>query len=170
VQFNQVANAPGETLAAFALRIRRTVDEQGTKNLIVDVRHNTGGNARLLNPLLRTLIHFETTRPDARLFVLTSRSTYSAAQIFINEVARLTNAIFVGEPSSSSPSFIGEDTTVVLPASGLAGSISSQYHQSDETDVRSWIAPDIPVPLCAKDYFVNRDPALETLRAIISAH
>jgi len=36
----------------------------------VDVRHNTGGNARLLNPLLRTLIHFETTRPDARLFVV----------------------------------------------------------------------------------------------------
>jgi hypothetical protein len=25
------------------------------------------------------------------------------------------------------------------------------------------------VPLCAKDYFANRDPALETLRAIISA-
>lgn len=169
VQFNQVTDTPGETLAAFALRVRRAVDEQGTKNLIVDVRHNTGGNAHLLNPLLRTLIHFETTRPDARLFVLTSRSTYSAAQIFINEVDRLTNAIFVGEPSSSSPNFIGEDTAVVLPASGLVASVSSRYNQSDPLDVRFWIAPDIPVPLCAKDYFANRDPALQTVRAILSA-
>jgi tetratricopeptide (TPR) repeat protein len=169
VQFNQVRDTPGETLAAFALRLRRAVDEQGTKNLIVDVRLNTGGNAHLLNPLLRTLIHFETTRPDARLFVLTSRSTYSAAQIFINKAGRLTNAIFAGEPSSSSPNFIGEDTPVVLPASGLVASVSSRYHQSDPLDVRFWIAPDIPVPLCAKDYFANRDPTLETVRAILSA-
>jgi len=167
-QFNQVADAPGETLAAFAGRLRRAVDEQGTQNLIVDVRHNFGGNAMLLTPLLRTLIHFETTRKDARLFVITGRSTFSAAQIFINEVDRLTNAVFVGEPSSSSPNFIGEDTVFVLPASGLAGSISSRYHQSEPTDFRSWIAPDIPVPLCAKDYFSNRDPALETIRAILS--
>src|SRR6185436_20624749 len=117
-QFNQVADAPGETLAAFALRLRRAVDEQGTHNLIVDVRHNTGGNAALLTPLLR-------------------------------------------------PNFIGEDTIFVLPSSGLVGSISSRYHQSDPTDFRYWIAPDVPVPLCADAYFSNRDPALETLREIL---
>jgi hypothetical protein len=166
-QFNRVADGPGESLADFALRLTRYLDEHPVQNLIVDVRHNFGGNGELLAPLVRALIHFETTRADARLFVITGRTTFSAAQIFIAQVDRMTNAVFAGEPSSSSPNFVGEETPLVLPYSKLAGSISSRFHQSDGMDRRMWIAPEIPVALSSEDYFANRDPVLDAVLTVI---
>jgi len=167
-QFNQVMDKPDELLSAFAERLRRSLQEQDTANLIIDVRHNNGGNAGLLMPLLRVLVAFDTAQPGARLFVITSRYTYSAAQIFINNVQRWTRAIFVGEPSGSSPNFVGEDTELLLPFSGVRGSISSRYHQSDGLDQRKWIAPRIPAELSSSDYFANLDPALDAILRLIA--
>jgi hypothetical protein len=165
--FNAVMDKPDESLAEFARRLQRTLGELRIRNLIVDLRNNVGGNGDLLVPLLRTLVHFDTSRTDARLFVITSRSTFSAAQIFITRLERMTNAVFVGEPSSSSPSFVGEDTPVILPYSGTAVSISSRSHTMDPSDRRQWIPPAIPVALTSRAYFANQDPALdEVLRAI----
>ena len=50
----------------------------------------------------------------------------------------------------------GEDTDVVLPWSGLGLSISTRYWQdSYPGDRRPWIAPDLPVPVRAADYFAG---------------
>ena len=110
---------------------------------------------------MQALVHFERQGGGRRLILLVGRNTYSAAQNFINDVERMTSALFVGEPSSSRPNFVGEDTEILLPYSGLAGSIGSRYFQdSDPLDVRIWIPPDIPVSLSSADYFGNRDPVL----------
>jgi hypothetical protein len=79
----------------------------------------------------------------------------------------LTHAIFVGEPSSSSANFIGEDVPVILPFSQEMVSISTGYHQGNASDPWVWIAPAIPVALSSKDYFANRDPVLEAVINVI---
>ncbi len=90
------------------------------------------------------------------------RNTFSAAQNFINRVERWTDATFVGEPSSSSPNFVGEENGIVLPFSRARGSLSNLYWQdSDPWDERPWITPDISVELTAEDYFGGIDPVLE---------
>ena len=110
----------------------------------------------------RTMIEFEMRSPDHRIFVLVGRNTFSAAQNFINRVERWTGATFVGEPSSSSPNFVGEENEIVLPYSRVRGSISNLYWQdSDPWDDRPWIAPDLPVVLTAQEYFQGVDPALD---------
>jgi hypothetical protein len=91
------------------------------------------------------------------------RYTFSAAQIFIAQVNRHTRTVFAGEPSSSKPNFVGEENQIVLPWSGAIGSISNRYHESIPGDNRSWIEPEIKVELSSKDYFANRDPALEAI-------
>src|SRR5579862_6974185 len=97
------------------------------------------------------------------------RNTFSAAQNFINQVEQWTDEIFVGEPSSSRPNFVGEDTEILLPFSGIQGSISSRYFQdSDPLDDRPWIAPDIPVALSSRDYFGGEDPVLRAALAHIA--
>ena len=79
----------------------------------------------------------------------------------------MTNAMFVGEPSGSSPNHVGEDSQLLLPHSGLAVGIASRYFQtSDPTDDRGWIAPDYLVPVLASDYFAARDPALDAAIAL----
>jgi len=128
----------------------------------VDVRHNNGGNNTLVRPLVRTMIEYEMRSPEHRIYVLMGRNTFSAAQNFINRVERWTDATFVGEPSSSSPNFVGEENEIVLPFSRVHGSLSNRYWQdSDPWDDRPWIEPDIPVVLSAEQYLAGVDPVLE---------
>lgn len=166
-QFNQVRDKEEESIAEFAGRLQEELTETGARSLVVDVRHNNGGNNGLLRPLIRTMIHWEVSDPDHRIYVLTGRNTFSAAQNFVNRLERWTDAVFVGEPSASRPNFTGESTNVVLPYSRLWVSISSRYWQdSDPGDERRWIWPQMPVRYTAEDYFAGRDPVLEAaLRA-----
>jgi C-terminal processing protease CtpA/Prc len=168
VQFNQVRDKEEESIEAFAGRIHETLASGDVKNLIVDVRHNNGGNNFLVRPMIRMMIAFEMASPEHRVYVLTGRNTFSAAQNFINRVDRYTDAIFAGERSSSRPNISGEENTLVLPYSGIRGSLSSRYWQdSDPTDHRQWIAPHIPVGLSSGEYFGNRDPVLEAVLEVI---
>ena len=167
-QFNQVRNADGESIADFAGRLKDSLRTIEPGNLIVDVRHNNGGNNSLVTPLLRTLVVFQEADAKNRIFVITGRNTFSAAQNFITFVERLTDAIFVGEPSSSRPNHVGEDGLFVLPYSGVRGSISNRYWQDGNPgDDREMIYPEVPVPPTADDYFANRDAALEAIFEIV---
>ena len=161
VQFNQVMNSGGESLAAFAGKLGTTLQNMNPRTVIVDVRHNNGGNLGLLPPLLNAFRSFEGARRDGRIYVLMGRNTFSAAQVFLAQMDRDTHAVFAGEPSSSRPNFVGEETEVVLPWSGAMGSISDEYHETIPGDTREWIEPDIKLTLSSADYFANRDPLLE---------
>jgi hypothetical protein len=81
---------------------------------------------------------------------------------------RITNAVFVGEPTGSSPNFTGENAEVVLPFSGVVANISNENHWSSFWgDQRPWVAPTIPVSMTAADYLSNRDPVLDAVSDII---
>ncbi len=166
LQFNQVMNGPDESLAAFARRLETALGERPPNLFVVDVRHNNGGNAELLLPLMAVLKTFESKQPAAKLVVITGRNTFSAAQIFISQVDRDTKALFAGEMSSSKPNFVGEENEVVLPWSKARGSISNRYHESIPGDRREGIEPDLKVEVSSADYFGNRDSVLDTVRRL----
>lgn len=170
-QFNQVRNMDdGPSIARFADTLRVALETTEVRTLIVDVRHNNGGNNGLLDPLLRALVWWEQDASGRRIFVITGRNTFSAAQNFITRLERLTDAIFVGEPSSSRPNFSGEETNLLLPYSKVRGSISNRYWQdSNPDDMRPWIPPTVPVTLSSKDYFSGHDPAMAAIFDILSS-
>ena len=163
-QFNRVRDTDDETIEAFAGRLHTALQAKDVNTLIVDVRHNNGGNNSLVTPLVRTIVAFDVADPEHRIVVLTGRNTFSACQNFINRLERWTDAEFAGEPSSSSPNFVGEETNLLLPFSRVRGSISTLYWQdSDPGDERAWIGMDFPVELSTKDYFAGRDPVLQAV-------
>lgn len=164
VQVNSVADAPDESLAAFARRVHDVLGESRARHLIVDVRHNNGGNNTLLEPLLQAIVDFGAA-PGHRVYVITGRATFSAAQNFINRLERRLPAMIVaGEPSMSSPNFTGEDHPVHLPFSGLTVSISNRYWQdSTPDDRRPWITPALRAELTSSDWLQNRDPVLDAV-------
>ena len=159
-QFNQVQNKDGESIRDFAAKLDAELKANKPRLLVVDVRHNNGGNSYLFPPLIRAFKEFESSQ-KGRIVVLTGRNTFSAAQNFISTIDRETNAIFAGEPSSSKPNFVGEENEVVLPFSGARGSISNRYHEMIPGDTRQWIVPDLEIRSASKDYFENRDLLLE---------
>jgi len=166
VQFNLVQQKKELTLMDFNLQLREAIKQSNSQNLILDLRFNSGGDGSLYPPMLKTLIEFEILNPEGKIFVLIGRGTFSAAQNLLSEITKFTNAIIVGEPSGSKPSFIGESGWFKLPYSGLI--IASQYHQTVKAeDYRKWIAPHIPVSLSSTDYFNGNDKALDTILEVI---
>jgi len=161
IQFNQVMDAPGQTLRQAGTDLGKDLMAKRPTRIILDVRHNNGGNSYLYPPIIDALIAWESVVPSGKLYVLTGRNTFSAAQNFIAQLDRRTRAIFVGEPSSSRPNFVGEENDLLLPWSGAIVSISNRYHENIPGDKRQWIEPDIRVDLSSRDYFANKDPVLE---------
>ena len=170
IQFNLVQQKEELTLMDFNLKLRENIKQSNSQNLILDLRFNAGGDGSIFPPMLKTLIEFEIINPKGKIFVLISRGTYSAAQNLLTEITKFTNAILVGEPSGSKPSFIGEAGWFKLPYSGLLGIVASQYHQTSKAeDHRKWIAPHIPVGLSSTDYFNGNDKALNVIMEVIKA-
>jgi len=171
VQFNQHIDTPQETLATFAERLGDHLAEKKPRSVILDVRHNTGGEGHLGDPLVDVLERYRAA--GGRVFVITARSTFSAAQIFISKLDVRVGPVFAGEPSGSRPNFVGEDNFVKLPWSGATAGIASRYHETIPGDKRQWIEPSIRVDLSSADYFANKDPVLERVleaaRALVPA-
>ena len=69
-----------------------------------------------------------------------------------------------GEPTGSSPNFIGEETIFTLPYSKVLANVSDLYWQSAwPMDYRTWIAPQIYTPPTFAAFSASRDPALEAI-------
>jgi hypothetical protein len=162
-QYGEVLNAKDVTLAQFAERMFRFIDEHAVEKLIIDMRDNYGGNGALNRPLLHGLIRARKLQAPGSLFVFIGRRTYSAAMMFAMDLEHHTNAIFLGEPTAGAPNSYGDPRKTLLPESGLTMRVSTLYWQkSDPRDTRDTLAP----------HFVTDDPmsiALDYFGAPISA-
>lgn len=167
IQYNEVQreNHAGETMAEFSERIEEYVGRYEVERVVVDLRHNHGGDNTTYGPFMDVLQSDRINQPG-KLFIIVGRGTFSAAGNFATEVERQTHALFVGEPMGTSPNQYGDAEPVSLPNSGIVVSVSTRYHQfSQADDPRLTIIPDIPSPLSSADYFANRDPAMEAILA-----
>jgi hypothetical protein len=158
VQLNMVADTASQSLTQLGRRIRERVQASHLRSVILDLRLNQGGNGSLRNGLVRELIR--TQDDDTRLFVLTWRGTFSASQFILDDLARLTDAVIIGEPASSKPTSYGESYRMPLPNSGITVRSSIYYWQQGQNrDPWTWV--DLATPLTFADYTAGRDPALE---------
>jgi hypothetical protein len=170
MQYNSVRNDPAENTEAFAARLFDYINTHDVERLIVDVRWNGGGNSFLNRPIVNGIIGCTKVHKPGALFVIIGRSTFSAAQNFTTDLDRALDPIFVGEPTGSSPNFVGESVRFALPYSKMEGSISDLYWQrSWPMDHRTWIAPNLPAEPSFELYKANRDPAMEAIEALLKA-
>jgi len=167
VQVNQIAPDPDESMGEFGLKLRKFLAETPVKNVILDVRHNNGGNTFTYTEMLRTLVA-HSTKEGNRLYVIIGRGVYSATSNLISDLERLARPVFVGEPSSGIGNQDGDESLTVLPYSGIRALLTSvRWQYSHPWDLRTSLVPDIPVQLTAKDYFAGKDSVMETILADI---
>jgi tetratricopeptide (TPR) repeat protein len=163
-QFNDVANKDKESVKDWVDKLEAVLDSNDVQRFVLDLRWNTGGNNYLNKPLLLMLIKSQKVNRPGKLFVIIGRRNFSAAQNLINDIANYTDAIFVGEPTASTPNFFGDATSIVLPNSKLRVSASTLWWQDvDPRDRRIWTAPDLAAELSFDDYRNNRDPAMDLI-------
>ena len=160
VQFNQVGNKESETVEAFAKRLFTFVEAKPVERLVLDLRLNRGGNGGLNRPLLLGIIKSQKVDQKDHLFIVVGRSTWSAAQMLVNELEKYTNTTFVGEPTGGKVNAYGDSRRITLPNSGITVRVSTLWWQGDERDRRQWTAPQVAADLTFEDYHTNNDPAL----------
>ncbi|WP_196140829.1 tetratricopeptide repeat protein [Aliikangiella sp. G2MR2-5] len=171
IQYNYVHNDPSQPFEDFNIELRNKISALKVDNIILDLRHNAGGDGSTYPPLLKTLVQFEASNPDGKLFVIMGRNTFSAAHNLLLDINRLTSPILVGEPSGSRPNALSEAGWFKLPYSGTWGIISTQFHQASKAeDHRIWVAPHVPAMLSSKQYFSGQDPAMNAIFEIIKTY
>ncbi len=168
LQYNAVRSDPADPLPAFCQKLFERVDQADVENLIVDVRWNGGGNSFLNRNIQDGILARPKINRNGHFFLITGRNTFSAAQNFTTDLVRNANPILVGEPTGSSPNFVGETIRLELPYTKAQGSISDLFWQrSWPMDHRIWLAPQLPAPPVFAVYKENRDPAMEAITAYL---
>lgn len=163
IQQNAVQNKPDETVSKFYKRAMDLVAGNPVEKLVIDLRRNDGGNNGLNRPVVISLIRSKINE-RGKLYVITGRMTFSAAQNFVNELEKYTNATFVGEPTAGRPNHYGDGRSFTLPNSRLNVQVSTLYWQDmDPRDNRQWTAPGIAASLSSDDYRSGIDPALQAV-------
>ena len=163
VQENAVQNKPEETIARFYKKVFDFVAANPVEKFVLDLRNNDGGNNGLNRQVVIGLIKSKIDE-RGKLFVITGRGTFSAAQNFVSEIENYTNAIFVGEPTAGHPNHYGDARPITLPNSKLEVRVSTVYWQDvDRRDTRQWTAPEIAVELSSEDYRKGFDPVLQAV-------
>ena len=128
--------------------------------IIIDLRHNGGGNSAIFAPFLAELKQRPSLCRRGGIFVLIGRRTFSSAILNALDLKKETPAVFAGEPTGGKPNHFGEVQMFLLPRSGLAVTYSVKYFQVVEGDPDS-LVPDILVEPTTADYLRKSDPVLE---------
>jgi C-terminal processing protease CtpA/Prc len=161
IQYNRCEEDPKKPFAEFTREAMTAADQNAAERLIIDLRHNGGGNSDVINPLIAALKGRPKFRQPGRLFVLISRHTFSSGFMAELKLKSELQARIVGEASAQRPNSYGDVRTFELPNSKLVVRYSTKFFRLGPKGDPDVIPPDIPVEVTARDYFSGRDPVLE---------
>ena len=157
VQYNRADYLTGRVLDALRSALAVPHDK-----VVVDIRHNYGGEIPSVAPVLAALRDAQT----AALFVVTGRNTFSAASMFLAQLQAARSIVIVGEPMGGCPNPIGNARPLPLPYGGLVVEVGTSQEAAVSTnDHRLQIAPTLPARLTPGAWLAKQDPALAAIRA-----
>ena len=180
VEFRQNFGRPGQTIELFMTEVEAELQRRRPRNLILDMRLNGGGNLQLTREFAKRL----PTLVPGRIFVLTSRWTFSAA---ISTIGYLKQAApdrvtIVGEEVGDRLEFWAEGGPVTLRHSGIQIGRARERHDYANgcrafTDchgavvahpiaVRS-LSPDVAAGWSVAAIVAGRDPAMDAVAAAL---
>ena len=180
VELRQNHDASGRKIADFLSDVTRELETRRPRNLVVDLRHNRGGNLQTTREFMADLPR----RVPGRIFALTSPWTFSAG---ISSVAYLEQAApdrvtVVGEGVGDRLEFWAEERWRTLPRSGIRLVYGGERHDyrngcRGRSDCHATVAehpiaitslePDILAPWTIDAYRSGRDPAIEAVERVL---
>ncbi len=162
VQYNRVEPLPPTRLSA----LRAALSNPRVTQVVLDVRHNYGGEVSALSPIVSTFAKPAASRPGG-FFVLTGRNTFSAGSLLVARLQDQTEAVVVGEPMGGCPTTWGNPSELTLPSSGLVISVASDLAVGvGRRDPRLTIEPDVAAVLTVREWLDGVDPALVATGAV----
>jgi len=161
IQYNACQQMQSLSFSDFTRQVMEVADGHVVDKVIIDLRHNGGGNSEVINPLMLALKNRANLRREGHLFALTSHYTFSSGLINTLRLQKQLHALIAGQPSSQSLNSYGDIKSFKLPASGLEVWYCTKFFKL--MPGRQLLEPDIPISLTARDYFSGRDAVLESV-------
>ena len=150
-----------DNLADHARELWERVDNTPVDRLVIDMRHNGGGNyVHGREHLVHQAQRRQSVNRAGRLFVVTGRATFSAAMTNATDFRRETEAILVGEPPGARPNGFQELSRFTLPNSKLDASCSILHYRFQDGD-GPCVMPDKRIDPDWRTFRAGRDPVME---------
>lgn len=134
------------------------INKNKSKNLIIDMRDNYGGDffvgLKLAQWLLADSIDWK-----SGVYVLIDNVTFSAAMSNAAQFSQILNATLVGTPTGAKPSGYQDMGQFTLPNSGLDVTYSKRLYHFKE-DQKDALYPDVQVEISIQDYRDGNDRQL----------
>jgi hypothetical protein len=161
VQYNRV-----DRDAAAISELRAAATAPDVTRVILDLRHNPGGEVPVLDQVMPIFDDPAVDRPG-ELFVLVGRNTWSAGSMLLARLEARTDAVLIGEPMAGCPTFYGDIVDLRLPHSGLVLVVAEMLEVGvDPDDPRLNVDLDVEIELTQEDWEDGRDPVIDSLVAI----
>lgn len=165
IKMDEIEMFPETPTADFMAEALAEARRLNATRILLDLRENTGGSSSFNAAIVSAFAQSEFNE-YGRLYVLTGRTTFSAASMLMVAFEEYVNAIFVGEPSGARPTSYGDPRRLRLPHSGLNLRVSTLvWPSSFAGDFRPFIETHIDAPPTAEDYFSGKDSALSAALA-----
>jgi hypothetical protein len=163
-QYNRCREDPQYSMEEFSRDLAIFLDAHRVERFVLDVRHNSGGSSGLLDNLISDVAERKTAGKIDRCYVITGRSTFSAAALNTLDFRKATDALVVGEPMGNKPNRFGQLNYFELPNSGLRVQYATKHFLRMDGNPPI-LDPDIQVSTSWEDYLEGRDPVLERILA-----
>ncbi len=169
LELNQITDGYEEkTIEKLAVELEIALTNEFPMALVIDLRNANGGDNTLYQPLINAIVNYPAINTKDRLFVLTSRATFSAAINLLDDMKNSTNSTVIGEPPGAGASHFGDGEFFMLPNSGIYGMISTkQWKSKNPNDTSNVITPDIPVKFTYQDHASSIDPWMAAVDSIV---
>ena len=139
-----------------------TVDSLKPRALVIDLRHDHGGNNTILDSFVRGVVERPWLDREGGVFTLIDRGTFSAAMNAAVFLEQQTRTRFIGEPTGGRVSHYGDARHFETPNYHMLFNVSTvPWLARIPGDPREFIAPDIAVPWTFADWRDGKDRALD---------
>ncbi|GAA4356632.1 peptidase S41 [Kangiella marina] len=151
-------------MESLAEKLLAFINDNQSKNLIIDLRENYGGDFFIGLKLAQHLVLADSIDWKSGVYVLIDNETFSAAMSNAAQYTQILNAKLVGEPTGAKPSGYQDMGQFTLPNSNLVVTYSKRlYRFKDEG--KDALYPDVTIPLSIDDYINGQDKPLNWIIA-----
>ena len=145
---------------SFASSLLDFINKNQSKNLIIDLRNNYGGDFFVGLKLAQNLVLADSLNWKSGIFVLINNVTFSAAMSNAAQFRSLLNAQLIGEPTGAKPKGYQDMGKFTLPHSKRVVTYSKRFYDFTGSNTDA-LHPDKLIKLEIDDYLNNSDKQLQ---------
>lgn len=165
IQYNSCQEATDLSMNSFVSIISEEIKKNNYKNVIIDLRYNSGGDARIFEPMISELSKLQEEN-NFKVYTIISKNTFSATVINAIQIKKQLNSKLVGTPTGGNVNFYGGMTSFNLKHAPISVVHSTEYYELIKGYEKDSLYPDIYIEQNFENYINGVDSEVDMILLI----